>query len=211
MALATPAEFVAMYRLQTVAGQDPAIATLITRADQQLAIVCGLPLNDSGAATLEASTYTLYPCRSSAHRQCLLVGMRLPTTVTTVHVSDVWTYDGTTLLSASDYAYETRSGELWLHPSASLGGWSRKPRANKVVLSSGFASGAAPESVKIAALTQARYLLELARLQGGDATSQAAGFMTPEQAEALLAPGVRDALMPYRYTADPTDEQPAAA
>lgn len=208
MALITPEEYATAYPEQTVQGAAPTLATLIARADMLMAIACGMPQADDGALTLESADYTLHPCRAVQHRRCLLVGVRLPTAIASVHVSSAWTWDATTLVDPGDYAYEVRSGELWLAEgatlgAASLGGWSRKPRANRVVLTAGWASGAAPEGIKAAALVQTRYLTQLDPVVSGDAVSQSSGWFTPEQVERFLAPGVREALLPYRYNADP--------
>lgn len=196
MPLVSVREFRDVYPNLIAEGQDPVIESAVVRADQLMASWCGLPANDAFDRSLVSGTYTLKPEPSALQPRALDVGLRTVTGVTSVHVDEAWDYGAGSLLDSADYLYDNQRGLLWLKPGAS-GAWSSSPLANRVVLTSGFVT--APEAIKAVAIVQARYLLELPKVEGRENSTTGYGSMTPAEAEQLLAPGVAHALIPYIY------------
>lgn len=198
MALATASEFRGVYPDLVAVGQDPVIDAAVAWADQLMATWCGLPALDAGAPSLSAGTLTLYPDPSYRHDRALDVGLRVVGSITSVHVDPLWEYGADTLVDSGDYLYDAREGLLHLKPAAT-GAWSSAHRANKVVLSHGWDDGSVPAAIRGVAIVQARYLLELPKLEGRENATTGFGSLTPAEVEALLAPGVMQALIPYIY------------
>lgn len=125
-----------------LSGDDTLIGTLIDRADAALAEWLRLPRPDAGTRTLGAATYTTYPGPLSidpAEPLVLLVPVRPVISVTSVHIDPARSYGAATAVDAADRDLDADNGVIILRESAGTG-WSSALRANKVVVSAGWAT-----------------------------------------------------------------------
>lgn len=125
-----------------VSGDDTLIGTLIDRADSAIAEWLRFPVPDAGTRTLGAATYTAYPGPLSidpADPLVLMVPVRPVISVTSVHIDPARSYGAATAVDSADRDLDGAAGLVILRESAGTG-WSTALRANKVVISAGWAT-----------------------------------------------------------------------
>lgn len=174
MALAT-AEQVRALVPGLSSADDATIGVVLARIDASFARYCGHPTPDSGAHTMEAAAYTMYPGRydigTGDDRNILVLPCPPVLSVTSVHVDPDQDYGADTLLGASEYVADGRRLELLVGATA---GWSTSPRANKVVASAGYTVADHPVLTE-AAITQAAHLTSNTSAAGSTSTSTRGG------------------------------------
>lgn len=181
---------------QLQGGTDQTLVeTLISRADALMAAFCEFPVYDGGIApTLEAQDYTLYVEPRADDARALDLRLRPIIDVTSVHVSEDWSFGSTDEVDSGDYIRDDQRGVLWLKPTASAS-WSSDARANKVVVTAGFET-TPPNLVAITAFA-ARHLYMPMRHSPEFTNVAGKGFSaTKRDAEELLPAAVREALAP---------------
>jgi hypothetical protein len=132
----TAKDFRDRYPALSSTAQDALLGRLIPQVDSAIARFCGWPQTDAGICTLEEATYTMYPTPRSSQPRELPVGLPL-VSITSAHISEVWTYDSASLVASGDLLLDTELRAVWLTPSHG-GEWSEVPRANKLVVVAGY-------------------------------------------------------------------------
>jgi len=182
-----------------VSGDDALIGTLIDRTDAALAEWLRFPVPDSGTRTLGAATYTAYPGALSidpADSLVLMVPVRPVISVTSVHIDPTRSYGAATAVDAADRDLDGDAGLIILRESAGTG-WSTALRANKVVVSAGWAT--LPGPLAQALVVQVGHWL---------AHTRSAGRLTLDDGQSRvdltaldLLPEVRALAQPHRLVA----------
>lgn len=192
MAIITPAQVREHFPSLVGTGEDTLLTTLIGRANALMAAYCSFPFPDAGGRTLEAATYTCYLGRPALDPRVLDLPIAPVISVTSVHIDAGLDFDADSLIDAADYVLVGPVGQIYL-PAASSSAWSVEPRANKVVVSAGWAT--APADLVALAATAVRHLIDGAHV-GAEVLSVSAGgqSQTRQAAASLLPPVVRAGL-----------------
>ncbi len=195
MALATAAQVRALAPSLSSAD-DSTITTLLARIDAAFARYCLHPQPDSGAQTMEAATYTVFPGRYDLGLEDDANVAVLPTppilSITSVHVDPEQDYGDDTLLAASEYVKNERRIELLVDATHS---WSLAHRANKVVVSAGHTIANHP-TLTDAAIVQCIHVIGNTSAAGSTSTQTRAGSRSVSPLS--LLPEVREMLTDYR-------------
>lgn len=199
MALITAAQFRAWYPLLTGTSEDTAIDTVIDAVSALMARTCGFPRADDGTYTLEAATYTRYiDCPHRKSPRVLDLGVWPVVSVTSAHVDPMWDYGADTAVDAGDMVLDEARGWLWLDPGSSSA-WASAARANKVVISAGFAT--TPDDLAWLCAQAVRHAWDRRRVQGVQSHQMQGEQQTLADTDDVLPEAVRRGL--YTYTVAP--------
>ena len=193
MAIMTAAEARLYIRGITGTAEDTNLDALIARADALFAGYIGLPSPTVGGnPTLEDSTHTIY--LDGPGSQSLQLPFLPVQSITSIHDSELRTYDAPDLVAASDYELFGDEGLVRLKDSSAHGLWSEYKRAIKVVAVIGWAT--IPEAIKHAAGLQVAHWFQGRDHVGRTSVAQSGGTINVHDLGLLHE--VREALQPYR-------------
>lgn len=182
--------------------EDTKLEALIARCDSAFARYCGIPAASATAApTLESASYTVYLTGNGG--RSLWLPLRAVSAVSSVYDDPTEDFsDSTYLVASGDYAlrYDPERGQfLHLLSTATHGAWSTGERQIRVVLTSGYGSGAAPADILEAVRIGVRSWWDARKNRGksGAGGDSGASYTDPED-RYLLNDEVRQLLGPFR-------------
>lgn len=204
MALITAAIFRQHYPMLVGTGEDALLDLYIARADALMALYCHYPMPDGIAGrTMGVAQYTLYPWPMLGMANALCLDIRPIVSVVSAHADATWAYGPASEVIAADYVVDS-DGVLWL-PPGSAQAWGIGPRANRVIVTAGYAT-APPDLVAICA-TVVRHLWDLSRVQGQQSHSTFGDTTTRVDMDTLIPEGAR-ALLDAGYSLHPPVVKP---
>ena len=178
-------------------GADSVIVSIISRVEGAISRLLGFPNTDAGTQTLDLSTYTIYVDRPMISDQLIL---QLPIkpigAITSVHSDVNRVYGSDTTIASGDYVVDTQLGRIILKPDSYSRAFENGYRANKVVLTAGYATGSPPPSLAHAICIQSALIYRNKATIGRSSINQRE--TTVKVYSVGIAPEVRELLYPFR-------------
>lgn len=196
MALITAAEARAYLPGNSGTVDDTLLATLISRAEQQLAAHCGFPPLAGAAPTLEQRSLVFYlDGPDILDVRTVLLPIRPVVSITSIYDDPNNGYGSSYEVASSEWALDKATGRIRLLTS-STHAWSRAPEAIKVAGVFGLTTGSIDEFVKDAIGTFVAHKFQLRHTQGRQtATTQG---RTDSYRDEVIPPHVRQIIAPLR-------------
>jgi len=179
-----------------VSADDTLIDTLVGRVDSALAAYMNFPVPDSGTRTLGAATYTLYPGPRAIDRDqpaILALAVSPVISVTSVHIDPDRVYGSADEVTSGYRDLDAAAGLIILRDDSPLA-WARSLRANRVIVSAGWAT--LPGELAHAVILQVAHLMAHSTAAGRTSTDD--GQTRVDLLSLDLLPEVKALARPYR-------------